>query len=201
MLLIYYDIKYTISQKSFLLWLSNTLCALVVLSYLNVFMSSLYLLLLSSLSAAPPLPKSRQSWLVLWLDVLFGLCCIQTSREGHHCCAPSTAHVAAALKRPTWGDTHPLVIKISTARLCSTFLSLFLTLRCHCSRPWWWSRVEDRSSLSVGECDLLGEHSRSHQALAGTEIHLSDTALPYLSSEAKETENVAWDHKGTHNQL
>lgn len=146
---------------------------------------------------------SHPSWWLLWLDALFGPCCIQTSREGRHYCAPSTAHVAAVLKRPTWGDgdTHPPVVKISTAGLCSTFLHLSLTWRCLCSRPSWWSRVEDRSSLRVGDCDLWEERSHSHRALAGTALHLSDTALPYLSSGAKGNGKMWHEMKRGNNQL
>lgn len=93
-------------------------------------MSFLYLLLLSSPSAAPPLPRCPQSWRVLWLDALFGSCCIQTSMEGRHCCAPSAPHVTEALRRPPCGNKRSLLITsfragFSTVQ-CSSYLEMLL---------------------------------------------------------------------------
>lgn len=158
-------------------------------TYCDLFISPLYLRLMSSLSAAPPLPKCHRSWWILWLHAFGPCCCIQTSMEGRHCCVPNTSHVAEALRRLPYGRKRSLVIKNDCAGLFASNLQcLCLTWRCCCRRPLWWSRMEDRSSPSVGESDLWEERSHSHQVLAGTEIHLSDTALPYLSSEVEQEE-------------
>lgn len=141
-------------------------------TYCDLFISPLYLRLMSSLSAAPPLPKCHRSWWILWLHAFGPCCCIQTSMEGRHCCVPNTSHVAEALRRLPYGRKRSLVIKNDCAGLFASNFSVCVLLgdaatEGHCDGAEWRTDLLQVSERAICEKNAA-THIKFSQVLRST---------------------------------